>query len=810
MLLIGWDAADWSIITPLVKSGKMPALAGLMAKGGWGNIATLDPPISPMLWTSIATGKRPYKHGVYGFTEAGPDGNARPVRSTSRTTKAIWNILNDNGLKTNVVGWWPSHPAEPVNGCMVSNFFGVDGAIDFLHDAVNPAEVADTLAEFIIKPEELTEEIVRPFFPEAGDMDSANDAMLRSVMRILAQTATTHAAATYVLENSEWQFGAVYLDAIDHFCHLAMRYHPPQMPGVSDESFRQYHYIVEAAYRFHDMMLERLLAIAGPDCHVILVSDHGFENGANRLLSLPDEPGAPALEHNPYGVLVASGEAFKRETIYGASILDVTPTILQFFGLPQAEDMDGRVLPIFRHLDKKGAISSYETGNLRPGIIDKASSVDTTLLNQLAALGYINSPAEADSKSILAENEFYLARSLADGQLLDEALIKAQRLVEVFPNVTRYTRFYASLLLRLGYIEPLKGMIDSWEQSHYKTYVQGLIYLNSGKPMLAAKTFEEIPAKGNSTILTQTAEAWRQSGYADFAEKFAQEALQANPNNQKALNLLGEIYLDKEAWESAIDFFFKSLSLLYYQPKVHQNIGVCLYCLGYYADAALALQLALQYRPGLLAAADLLRDIYTNHLNDPQKLAALNLDSQAEPVYIVTGFPRSGTSMMMQVLAAGGLPVLTDGSREADRNNPKGYLEFEEVKNLGTDQSFLNEAGGKAVKIVMPMLRFVHPSRPLKVIWMVRDETTIVSSQQKMKGETKPVIGFELLQSMQKETQLMEAWLNRYPNVAYIKFQYTEVVANPAAMVKRLKNFIGGTFNEKACIMAIDAKLNHH
>ena len=125
VLVIGWDAADWKVINPLMDSGQMPTLQKFVEEGVMGNIATLDPPLSPTLWTSIATGKRPFKHGIHGFVEPDPDSEKgiRPVLVTSRKGKAIWNILNQHGLRSNVIGWWPSHPAEPVNGVYVSNFY---------------------------------------------------------------------------------------------------------------------------------------------------------------------------------------------------------------------------------------------------------------------------------------------------------------------------------------------------------------------------------------------------------------------------------------------------------------------------------------------------------------------------------------------------------------------------------------------------------------------------------------------------------------------------------------------------------------
>src|SRR5256885_285767 len=162
LLLIGWDAADWKVIKPLLDAGQMPHLASLVAGGVHGNLATIYPALSPMLWTSIATGKRPYKHGIHGFSEPLPDGSGvRPITILSRKTKAVWNILNQTGHRSIVVGWWPSHPAEPINGVMVSNHFEqVVGEPDrmspLLAGAVHPGSLAALLADLRVNPTELT------------------------------------------------------------------------------------------------------------------------------------------------------------------------------------------------------------------------------------------------------------------------------------------------------------------------------------------------------------------------------------------------------------------------------------------------------------------------------------------------------------------------------------------------------------------------------------------------------------------------------------------------------------------------------
>src|SRR6204780_5120831 len=123
-LLIGWDAADWKLLNPLIESGEMPVFGQLIERGVLADNITLEPILSPMLWNSIGTGKRADRHGILGFTEVDPEsGRVRPVSSTSRRCKALWNILSQNGYRTNVVGWFGGHPAEPIRGVCVSDAF---------------------------------------------------------------------------------------------------------------------------------------------------------------------------------------------------------------------------------------------------------------------------------------------------------------------------------------------------------------------------------------------------------------------------------------------------------------------------------------------------------------------------------------------------------------------------------------------------------------------------------------------------------------------------------------------------------------
>lgn len=235
VLLIGWDAADWRVIHPLVDQGRMPNLARMLEEGVSGNMQTLFPVLSPMLWTSIATGKRAWKHGIHGFSEPDPhSGYIRPITNLSRKCKAVWNILQQNGLRCNVVGWWPSHPAEPISGVMVSNHYkdphnDIEKPWPLKPGAVHPERLTEPLKELRIHPQEFEGPELLPFIPGAGRIDQKTDQRLYTCAKITAEATCIHSAATAIMQLEPWEFMAVYYDAIDHYSHAFMRYHPPKL-----------------------------------------------------------------------------------------------------------------------------------------------------------------------------------------------------------------------------------------------------------------------------------------------------------------------------------------------------------------------------------------------------------------------------------------------------------------------------------------------------------------------------------------------------------------------------------------------------
>lgn len=186
--------------------------------------------------------------------------------------------------------------------------------------------------------------------------------------------------------------------------------------------------------------------------------------------------------------------------------------------------------------------------------------------------------------------------------------------------------------------------------------------------------------------------------------------------------------------------------------------------------------------------------------------------SENAPVYIVSGLPRSGTSMMMQMLEAGGLPVLADFLREADDDNPRGYYEFEPVKKTRDDPSWLDDAAGKVVKMVYLLLYDLPADHHYKVVFMRRPLGEVLASQRAMLERTgntgASLTDAQLTAAYEKEIEKIDAWLAQQPNFDVIDIAYPEAVSDPAKVAGKLNAFAAGALDEAAMVEAVKPELH--
>ena len=181
-------------------------------------------------------------------------------------------------------------------------------------------------------------------------------------------------------------------------------------------------------------------------------------------------------------------------------------------------------------------------------------------------------------------------------------------------------------------------------------------------------------------------------------------------------------------------------------------------------------------------------------------------------VVVVSGLPRSGTSMMMRMLAAGGVPLLSDGEREADRDNPHGYFELERVKRLerDPDRSWVRDARGHALKVVSPLLRWLPAGNAYRIVFMLRDLDEVIRSQNRMLerlGEPNPVDDGRTRELYARHLDDVRRLMRRRPGVRWLDVRYDEAVLAPERVAAQVHAFLGLAGDVAPMARAIDGEL---
>jgi len=193
----------------------------------------------------------------------------------------------------------------------------------------------------------------------------------------------------------------------------------------------------------------------------------------------------------------------------------------------------------------------------------------------------------------------------------------------------------------------------------------------------------------------------------------------------------------------------------------------------------------------------------------------LNQLFPSEVITVVSGLPRSGTSMMMKMLDAGGLPGLTDCRRSPDESNPQGYYEFERVKRLPDgDQEWLEAARGKAVKVISALLEFLPPIYPYKILYMQRNIIEVLNSQRQMLNrlhqEMDSVSDEHFVSLFQKHEAKVEAWISGQPTMEICHVSYNDLLVNPWIQLEKVQQFLEVPLNLQNMLQVVDMNLYRH
>jgi len=448
ILLVGVDGLEWDVMGPMLRAGELPNLARLMSRGAYGRLRTIDPTVSPVVWTSIATAKPRELHGIGGFAWRDSANRRHLFRSTDRRCKAFWNILTEAGRTCHVVGWWITYPAEKIRGTMVSQYATSEQVFDVWKGTIVPGVAGQTY------PPELMEEL-EPILAEVGresdatasevfgDLDpnvlDGGERVLASMLleqsrwSLRADEIYARVAEHLLRTRDDWDLFAVYFGLPDVIGHRFWRYYRPSEFAYrpSRRAQSSFEDLIPRCYRRFDEILGSLLALVGDDVTVIVISDHGmhsFQTDKNfaRVADLEVE-NLNSGHHFPAatapGVLLAAGPPIvagpgfraaefdaSRLPIVG-SVARILPTLLELLGVPGGRDMRadpiGEILtPEFRERHPMTWIPTHETPGWRPPTVDTGeASGEENIEERLRNLGYLDANAPWENRTYGGEGE---------------------------------------------------------------------------------------------------------------------------------------------------------------------------------------------------------------------------------------------------------------------------------------------------------------------------------------------------------------------------------------------------------------------
>ena len=266
----------------------MPNLARLVREGRSGILRTFQPPLSPLVWTTMMTGTSPLQHRILDFTRFNPASGVRePITSDERLEKAVWEMAGDHGRDVAVFGMWATHPAEPVRGLMVSErLFAILKHEDTPPGVVHPAgEQPRVLAERAKVESEVSLAALQAYLPwltkaEFEYLEGGGDPYLHPVTmlrRILIETRLYHRLAVDWVRRAAPALTVVYFEGTDSIGHVFAAFAPPQQPGIDAKDFQRYQSVPRDYFREVDGMLGEYRALAEETgAALFIVSDHGF------------------------------------------------------------------------------------------------------------------------------------------------------------------------------------------------------------------------------------------------------------------------------------------------------------------------------------------------------------------------------------------------------------------------------------------------------------------------------------------------------------------------------------------------------
>ena len=603
VIWLGLDGLDFELVDRLAAEGKMPNWKRLEAEGYTARLTSFVPILSPIVWTTLATGVAPDVHRVLDFQEVDPaTGQKVPISGASRAAPAIWNVAASEGRSVGVVGWWATHPAEEVKGFFVSDraspilFDGLakDGVAypaslssGVLQIAEREGKVSDAeLARFVaMTPAEIAKE-------RAGAVGLSDP--VAALARTIGATRVEHRVARELYDRNRPDLMMFYFEGTDVVGHLFAIDVPPKMECVSEEEFARLGHAVDEYFALVDRVLGQWMRRADEDGATLLVtSDHGFKWGKDRTCEKGSlNPATAGYWHRLDGVFAAYGRGVRRTGARGhASVYDVAPTVAALLGLPV--DLRAHGAPIgdaFTGLPKPARrdLAGLPVRRLATGKMSAAEADEYA--KKLMALGYLSgsepgklAPSGSDHPGMTegAWNNLGLyLYALGGAKNLAAAEDAYRKAIELRPD-------YASAMLNLAVLQRTRGEDAKAIDGVFRSLAAGepgpegivldwaLLYGLKGKPAPARQVLER-----GAAAYPDSERIARALGVSYFQGRECAKAdaalgrFERETRSTDTLNALGLIRACLGRREDAAALFRRSLAINPAQDTVVRSLAV--------------------------------------------------------------------------------------------------------------------------------------------------------------------------------------------------------------------------------------------
>lgn len=602
LLMVEWDAADWKVLHPMIDANEMPALQRLVEGGACGELLGLQPMVSAMLCTSMITGKRAWQHRICHAVEFDENGKSQVIAAGRRHSAVLWQMLAHGGKRCLMVGWPASHGEHAQNTAIVSDRYaeptaspGIKPWPPAVADTYWPERLRASLDPIRVSPEGIGPNVISQYIPEWKKIDQKRDHRMGRLRLFLATDYSYQTAALKLLKEETWDFALVRFPALAPITQIFMPHHLAGRGGSNDQEVGLYQHVIRATCRILDNMLQQLIGLAGPKSAVVVLSGHGARTKGVPVQGFPINDNE--LWKSPYGMFVACGEEFAGDSLlHGASILDVAPTILTYFGLPIGNDMEGRVL--VESFASPPTITRIESWDAQVGLSTRQFDADSELKSD-------NPRASA----LRRESDWNFVQSCLEAARYETVLPVLERLFREFPERIEVGQTLFQCQLALNRLpeatDTLEVVLELLPDGIASLLPRAELAL-AKKDMASARFLVGEIQKLNPThplalrklgLLLLRLRLWN-----DLAA-IAKRALSMDDQDPIAWLGLAAAELRKGQAGEAEHAATKAIGLKYFLPEAHFILARALVFQGRWAEASAAMQTLLKIQPDNRTAA---------------------------------------------------------------------------------------------------------------------------------------------------------------------------------------------------------------